>query len=257
MQAQVFTLGYLKGSEEETAHKRYTAAELEKEHDTVELCMACPCTQRASANIDAFPSAIVLPKQKLQDHSLEKKQQPNISPLTSSLPLTHSQRSTLWLMEWTLQLKLKGRIWTASLAWILWTTEALETICRHVVQRCAIFIPVQPFCSSTCHLHSELPAVDLLTAAEREGSHNSSSSARGGGADVAYILYLAVTTLFCFLVQLKWTFVGNNISANNKRKILTHVKYSKPEALDVCERSKLQRLQVTHNAFILFIFCIF
>lgn len=83
MQAQVFTLGYLKGSEEETAHKRYTAAELEKEHDTVELCMACPCTQRASANIDAFPSAIVLPKQKLQDHSLEKN-----SSLTSppSLP---------------------------------------------------------------------------------------------------------------------------------------------------------------------------
>lgn len=156
----------------------------------------------------------------------------HLPPTTSSLPLIHSQWSTLWLMEWTLQLKLKGRIWTASIAWILWTTEALETICRHVVQRWAIFIPVQPLCSSTCHLHSELPAVDLLTAAERVGSHNSSSA--GEGADVAYILYLAVTMLFCWwsaiLVQLKSTFVGNNISANYNRNILTHVKYSKTEA---------------------------
>lgn len=43
---------------------------------------------------------------------------------------------------------------------------------------CAIFIPVQPLCSSTCHLHSELPAVDLLTASEREGSHNSSAGGK-------------------------------------------------------------------------------
>lgn len=72
-QAQVFTAykGYSRGSEEETVHKHYTA-ELEKERDTVELCMACPCTHRASSNIDAFPSAIVLPKQKPEDHSLEK-----------------------------------------------------------------------------------------------------------------------------------------------------------------------------------------
>ncbi|CAB1414035.1 unnamed protein product [Pleuronectes platessa] len=51
----------------------------------------------------------------------------------------------------------------------------------------AIFIPVQPLCSSTCHLHSELPAADPLTAAQREGSHNnnnnsSSSSSSAGGA---------------------------------------------------------------------------
>lgn len=54
-------------------HSQHYTAESDTEHDTVELCMACPCSQRASANIDTFPSAVVLPKQKPEDHSLEKR----------------------------------------------------------------------------------------------------------------------------------------------------------------------------------------
>lgn len=59
----------------------------------------------------------------------------------------------------------------------------------------AIFIPVQPLCSSTCHLHSELPAADLLTASEREGSHNSSA----GGEVYWYSLH---TVFSCHYVPL-------------------------------------------------------
>lgn len=86
MQAQVFIThkSHWRASEKETIHKHYTAAESE-ECDTIELCNTCLSLQQVSANIDAFPSAIVLQKQKPEAHSLEEKK-------TAALHLSpHSQ----------------------------------------------------------------------------------------------------------------------------------------------------------------------
>lgn len=70
MQAQVFITYTATGeAQKETIHKHDTAAESAKERDTVELCQASLSTQQLFANIDAFPSAIVLQKQP-EDHSL-------------------------------------------------------------------------------------------------------------------------------------------------------------------------------------------
>lgn len=78
MQAQVRTTS--KGVSEEAEGRklrRHPAAGGESERDTAELCPACPSTLWASANIHAFPSAIVLPKQEPKDHSLEKEKKKN------------------------------------------------------------------------------------------------------------------------------------------------------------------------------------
>lgn len=146
MQAQVFTAyeGYLRASEKETIHKRYTAAESEKERNTVEPCVACPCTQRASANIGTFPSAIVLPKQKPWRSQLGK----NSSLTSPSLPpsLSHNQWSTHWLMEWALQLRLKRGIWIASPP--PGSSELLSLLKRFVAML-----------SRLCHFHSSAAAL--------------------------------------------------------------------------------------------------
>lgn len=81
-----FLMRFSGGNRTQTWHGR----EREKERDTSELCMACPCTYRASSNIDAFPSAIVLPQQKPDNHS-------------QTLPSPHNRWSTPQLVEWTLK----------------------------------------------------------------------------------------------------------------------------------------------------------
>lgn len=161
MQAQVSITqkSYWRGSEEETIHKHYTAAESE-ECDTIELCNTCLSLQQVSANIDAFPSAIVLQREKPEDHNLEKK---NSSPT----PLPHSQTEHLTKAE-------KRRLDSISCLDSL-NYQASWNVLSPCCPGGAIFIPVQPLCSSTCHLHSVLPEADLLTASEREGSHNTSS----------------------------------------------------------------------------------
>lgn len=139
--------------------------------------MACPCTHRAS-NIDAFPSAIVLPKQKPEDHSptspsLPHTSQPVIDTLTRGMNTsTKAEKRHLDSIACLGPLN-SGASW-----------NVLSPCCPGR----AIFIPVQPLCSSTCHLHSELPAVDLLTASEPEGIHS----------NIAHVLYLAVVMLLCW-----------------------------------------------------------
>lgn len=165
--------------------------------------MASPCTQRASSNIDAFPSAIVLPKQKPEDHSLE-----NSSLTSPSLPLIRNQWATHWLMERTLELRLKRGIWIASLAWILWTAEPLETFCRHVVR-------AGPF-SFQCS-RSALPPVictlsSLRSTCWQQNVRGVTTAVLGERcSDVAYILCLAVITLLCWLSVLYSCAIKTNL----------------------------------------------
>ncbi|KAK2904471.1 hypothetical protein Q8A73_011128 [Channa argus] len=91
----VHKLSTLRVSEEARGGKPYTnitrQQSQESERDTGELCEACPSTQEASANIHAFPSAIVLQKQKLKDPSLERKTAAQRLPPSPSLPLPPNQ----------------------------------------------------------------------------------------------------------------------------------------------------------------------
>lgn len=193
----------IRGSLKETIHKHYRAAESE-ECDTVELCNACLSMQQVSAYIDAFPSAIVLQKQKPEDRSMKKKtQQPNTSP-----PLTTSDRHT---GSWTEHLTEAEKRCLDSISCLdPLNYRASWNVLSPCCPGCAIFIPVQPLCSSTCHLHSEFPAADLLTAPEREGSHNTSSK------EEVYLYcsccYVPLLMVLSILVQLKLTFVGTNHS---------------------------------------------
>lgn len=98
-----------------------------------------------------------------------KKEQPNISLL-----LPHSQ-PVIDTLTHGMNTSTKGEKRASHLDSISLldplNSQASWNVLSPCCPGCAIFIPVQPLCSSTCHLHSELPAADLLTASERQGSH--------------------------------------------------------------------------------------
>lgn len=142
MQAQVFATckSFLRGWVQESVHKHYAAAQ-SLERDIDELCTASPSTHRASAHIQGIPVC-------------------SLSSLSCHWStLTHGMST-----------------WTASGQHLLPVDPLNYQVSWNLLSPCcpgrAIFIPEQPLCSPTCHLHSALPAAVLLTASEREGSHN-------------------------------------------------------------------------------------
>lgn len=150
-QAQVFAAhkGY---SQKKPAHKHHAAAV----DDTAELRAACLCTQRAPSNIDTFPSAIVRPKQKSEDHSLGKNNPAVECPPSQPDPTSHPLIDTLTCGMSTSTEAEKKHLDSISCpsplnCWASW--NVLSPCCPG----CAIFIPVQKLCSSTCQLHSETP----------------------------------------------------------------------------------------------------
>lgn len=186
--AQVFTThkGY---SQKKPVHKHYAAAE----SMTLLNLGRRVCARRGPLLISTHSHLLLSGQNRsLKITAWEKKTlKYSVPPPPPTPPRT--RWSTPWLVEWALQLKLKRSIWTASLGWVLWTVEPLETSCRHVVQ-------AAPF-SFQCS-RSALPPVNCTL--KPRGWPADSLWFRGG-----CMLYWAMVTLLCWWVLT----VGTNESS--------------------------------------------
>lgn len=137
--------------------------------DMAELCTTCPCTLRAPSNIEAFPSAIV---KSLKITALGRKKSHHHHH-------HHPFTSEGWWTAASPERALQDAIsCPGPLNWVdSW--NVLSPCCPGG----AIFLPTAALCPSTCHLRSERPVVDLLTAPALVAEH---------------VLYLAAVTPPCW-----------------------------------------------------------